>query len=240
MAQAMAHRGPDGWGVWADPDAGLALSHRRLAIIDLTAAGAQPMVSSDGRWAISYNGEVYNARAIAAAAGTGRRQLSRHVRYRSDPRIGGASRARPHARRPQRHVCDRAVGPRQPHAASRARPAGHQAAVLFDRRRPASLCVRAEGAARRRRRPGRDRSGVGRKLSAVRLRAGAVLDPSRRDQGDAGASRLDRCRRGRQHAQLLVAERGGVGGRRRSDRARRRRRPPRLCTTSWPTRCRSR
>jgi asparagine synthase (glutamine-hydrolysing) len=65
MAQALAHRGPDGWGVWADPDAGLALSHRRLAIIDLTSNGAQPMVSSDGRWVLSYNGEVYNARAIA-------------------------------------------------------------------------------------------------------------------------------------------------------------------------------
>ena len=66
MADALAHRGPDGSGVWADADTGVALSHRRLAIIDLTAAGAQPMISSDGRWVISYNGEVYNARAIAA------------------------------------------------------------------------------------------------------------------------------------------------------------------------------
>jgi len=65
MADALAHRGPDGSGVWSDAAAGLALSHRRLAIIDLTPAGAQPMLSVDGRWAITYNGEVYNARDIA-------------------------------------------------------------------------------------------------------------------------------------------------------------------------------
>ena len=66
MADALAHRGPDGADVWSDADAGVALSHRRLAIVDLTPSGAQPMVSSDGRWVISYNGEVYNAEAIAA------------------------------------------------------------------------------------------------------------------------------------------------------------------------------
>src|SRR5215210_118330 len=65
MARALVHRGPDGSGVWSDAEAGVALSHRRLAIIDLTAAGAQPMVSADGRWVISYNGEIYNAGDIA-------------------------------------------------------------------------------------------------------------------------------------------------------------------------------
>ena len=66
MANALAHRGPDGADVWSDVDAGVALSHRRLAIVDLTPTGAQPMLSSDGRWVISYNGEVYNAERIAA------------------------------------------------------------------------------------------------------------------------------------------------------------------------------
>jgi asparagine synthase (glutamine-hydrolysing) len=66
MADALAHRGPDGADVWCDTDAGLALSHRRLAIVDLTPTGVQPMVSSDGRWVISYNGEVYNAETVAA------------------------------------------------------------------------------------------------------------------------------------------------------------------------------
>ena len=66
MADAIAYRGPDGADVWSDPQVGVALAHRRLAIVDLTPTGAQPMVSADGRWVISYNGEVYNAEAIAA------------------------------------------------------------------------------------------------------------------------------------------------------------------------------
>jgi asparagine synthase (glutamine-hydrolysing) len=66
MSDAIAYRGPDGSGVWSDAEAGVALAHRRLAIVDLTPTGAQPMVSADGRWVISYNGEVYNAESIAA------------------------------------------------------------------------------------------------------------------------------------------------------------------------------
>ena len=65
MSDAIANRGPDGAAVWADAGAGVALAHRRLAIVDLTPTGAQPMVSADGRWIISYNGEVYNAESIA-------------------------------------------------------------------------------------------------------------------------------------------------------------------------------
>ena len=62
MADAIAHRGPDGQGVWTDGD--LVLAHRRLAVIDLTSTGAQPMLSADGRWAITYNGELYNTEDI--------------------------------------------------------------------------------------------------------------------------------------------------------------------------------
>lgn len=58
MTDAVAHRGPDGEGYYTD--GGLALGHRRLSIIDLSAAGHQPMQSSDGRYLITYNGEVYN------------------------------------------------------------------------------------------------------------------------------------------------------------------------------------
>lgn len=60
MARRLHHRGPDGHAVWADAEQGLALVHTRLAIQDLSAAGAQPMCSSCGRYVIAFNGEIYN------------------------------------------------------------------------------------------------------------------------------------------------------------------------------------
>ena len=69
MGDALAHRGPDDRGVWAEaaPGGAAALASRRLAVLDLTPAGAQPMRSADGRWVLAYNGEVYNFRALRAA-----------------------------------------------------------------------------------------------------------------------------------------------------------------------------
>ena len=61
MADVLKHRGPDAGDVWADEPAGIALGHRRLSIVELSPAGAQPMVSSCGRFVVSYNGESYNA-----------------------------------------------------------------------------------------------------------------------------------------------------------------------------------
>src|SRR3990172_9107282 len=64
MTDAVKHRGPDGEGVWlAGP---IGLGHRRLAIIDLSPAGRQPMVAADGSLAITYNGKVYNFRELRA------------------------------------------------------------------------------------------------------------------------------------------------------------------------------
>lgn len=60
MCDKMYHRGPDAAGVWASDDRSVVLGHRRLAIVDLSPAGAQPMVSRDERYVIAYNGEIYN------------------------------------------------------------------------------------------------------------------------------------------------------------------------------------
>jgi asparagine synthase (glutamine-hydrolysing) len=65
MADALTHRGPDGRGVWGTD--GVALGHRRLAIRDLSPAGAQPMGARDGRWVLTYNGELYGTHDARAA-----------------------------------------------------------------------------------------------------------------------------------------------------------------------------
>ena len=64
MSDTMVPRGPDGSGMWCDERAGIGFGHRRLAIIDLSPAGHQPMVSGDGRYVITYNGEIYNHREL--------------------------------------------------------------------------------------------------------------------------------------------------------------------------------
>ena len=61
MAATLSHRGPDADGVWADAESGVVLGHTRLSIVDLSPAGAQPMLSNCGACVISYNGEIYNA-----------------------------------------------------------------------------------------------------------------------------------------------------------------------------------
>jgi asparagine synthase (glutamine-hydrolysing) len=67
MCDAIAHRGPDGEGFWTRADQGVALGHRRLAIVDLTATGFQPMASADGRWTIAFNGEFFNHNDLRTA-----------------------------------------------------------------------------------------------------------------------------------------------------------------------------
>jgi asparagine synthase (glutamine-hydrolysing) len=70
MGAALRHRGPDDAGTWMDLQAGVGLCHRRLSIIDLSPLGAQPMRSAGGRFIISFNGEIYNFRALRAELGS--------------------------------------------------------------------------------------------------------------------------------------------------------------------------
>ena len=64
MSSALSHRGPDNQGTWIDPQAGIALGHRRLSILDLSSQGHQPMHSHCGRYVIVFNGEIYNFRVL--------------------------------------------------------------------------------------------------------------------------------------------------------------------------------
>jgi asparagine synthase (glutamine-hydrolysing) len=68
LRDGMAHRGPDDATEWSDAESGIWLGHRRLAIVDLSPNGAQPMLSHTGRYVLAYNGEVYNKDALRAEA----------------------------------------------------------------------------------------------------------------------------------------------------------------------------
>jgi len=70
MLDTIAHRGPDDSGIFEEPRLGIALGHRRLSILDLSAAGKQPMSSAEGRWVIVFNGEIYNHLALRRALET--------------------------------------------------------------------------------------------------------------------------------------------------------------------------
>lgn len=71
MSDTLVHRGPDDAGIWCDRQQRIGLGHRRLAVLDLSASGHQPMVSVSGRFVIAYNGEIYNHRAMREELGDG-------------------------------------------------------------------------------------------------------------------------------------------------------------------------
>lgn len=78
MAGSLTHRGPDDSGQWFDSDAGIALGHRRLSILDLSPLGHQPMQSSCGRYVVTFNGEIYNFRALRDELATYGHQFRGH------------------------------------------------------------------------------------------------------------------------------------------------------------------
>jgi asparagine synthase (glutamine-hydrolysing) len=83
MTASVIHRGPDDGRIWVDAEAGIALGHRRLAILDLTAEGRQPMFSEDGRLVTVFNGEIYNFQELRAEL----ERAGRRFRSRSDTEV---------------------------------------------------------------------------------------------------------------------------------------------------------
>jgi asparagine synthase (glutamine-hydrolysing) len=83
MAVAIAHRGPDDAGAWVDERCGVALGHHRLTILELSPLGHQPMTSANGRFVVSYNGEIYNYRDLEAEL----TQRGAHFRGQSDTEV---------------------------------------------------------------------------------------------------------------------------------------------------------
>ena len=212
MAESLRHRGPDDQGVWIDAEAGVAFGHTRLAIIDLSPAGAQPMVSSCGRFVLCYNGEVYNAPELRAELEAAGRHVSRPFRHRGDGRgLCRVGRAADH-RTPDRHVRFRGVGSLHPHAHAGARSPRHQAALLGACRGQPRVRLGAQGAEARSRLAGRDRPRRAGGVPSLRLCADAQEHLSRNQQARAGhAARMRRGRQGQAHG-LLVAV-GGCGAR---------------------------
>jgi len=78
MSETLRHRGPDDGGVWADGSAGVALANRRLAVLDLSPAGHQPMHSRSGRYTMVFNGEIYNHRDLRRRVENGGPALRGH------------------------------------------------------------------------------------------------------------------------------------------------------------------
>src|SRR3954453_22278115 len=64
LIRPIAHRGPDDHGIWLDNDLSVGLGHQRLAVVDLSPAGHQPMLSADGRFVLTFNCEIYNHPAL--------------------------------------------------------------------------------------------------------------------------------------------------------------------------------
>ena len=185
MCQSIRHRGPDDQGVWIDERAGIALGQRRLSIVDLSPAGHQPMISGNGRYVITYNGEIYNFQDL-------RLELEgRGVQFRghSDTEVMleafAAFGVEPTVKRLigmfaialwDRRRTDINVDPRPPR---------DQAALLGQVRQSVPVRLGAQGAARLRRLDAAHRPRRRRRLHAAQLHPRAAHDLRRRQQARA-------------------------------------------------------
>ncbi len=147
MTDLLSHRGPDDAGLLVDPPA--TLGHRRLSILDLSPGGHQPMPSHDDRLWITFNGEIYNYKELAAElrarpGGLSGRRATRRCSSRHT-KSGAVTRFRP----PERDVRIRDLGQGATRALLRSRPLRGQALLLHDGRGALSLRVRDQGAAPR-------------------------------------------------------------------------------------------
>ena len=143
MTHRLAHRGPDADGHWVPADTPIALGHRRLSILDLSAAGAQPMWSANGRYVVSFNGEIYNFRQLRDRLSVARRDLPRLLGHRGAARgVRGVGHRRD-AARGDGNVRARRLGRARSGAHPRARSHRGEAAVLRRLRRLAA-CSRSE------------------------------------------------------------------------------------------------
>ncbi len=149
MNESLLHRGPDGGAVWTDAAGGAMLAQRRLAIIDLSPGGAQPMLSADRRFVITFNGEIYNYREIRselAAAGRALRSDSDTEVLLEACALWGVAAA---VERTIGMFAFGAMGPHDADAVAGARPARHQADVLRGAAGPPAVRLAAQGVPRR-------------------------------------------------------------------------------------------
>ena len=198
MTDAMRHRGPDDEGWYAGH--GVGLGNRRLAIIDLTSGGHQPMSNEDGSVWITYNGMLYNYRELRRRARRRRASLPLLERHRGHrPRLRGVGRRLPAALR--RHVRVRHLGCAQAAPDRRARSLRRQAALLDRARGAARAGLGAQGRALGRRAAARRRPGGRRVLHVPE----PVLRPHVvRGRARAARGLPDRGRRGRRERAALV------------------------------------